>query len=350
MIKQKLNNLNTYITVTKQIYENFDLYNNKSLKQNNPDYKYEILLMSNSNSKKQLNNLIDWIYWHLNVVGIDHIIFVHNNCKDTTIQNKFKNVCDHFKQVDYYYEPVGSQSLIYNKYLPLSKSKYTICIDEDEYIYIKNKKIQDVVFDDKFYKFGIPMVNFYANSVLKDTQEPWLNVFKYICQNEQMLTIDDFIYYKVLVNNSINHYIINSKTDECCLVSTKNEKIMDSYQIIGNGLVHNPCSILNGEYLPLYNMYYNKPLFSGMIKNPINVDNTDIFIAHYKYRTESDYTNKIKNNQFSDVSNWYYQYRYILNTFYKIYSNANKFMLYDNLSLIYDTIKSECEKLKEKLT
>ena len=70
-----------------------DSYNNYDFNQpidKEKLYNTELILITNSNN---LNELLYWLYWHINVIGFEHVVLIDNS-KENLIQpfiSKFGN-------------------------------------------------------------------------------------------------------------------------------------------------------------------------------------------------------------------------------------------------------------------
>lgn len=333
-------------------------YNNTGFRDIQFKYNSEILLITNSR-KQNFSDMVYWIFYHKNILKFDNIVIVHNNNDDKDDQLALMQICKYFN-VDYYYEPVGSQKLIFNKYQKLSEARWMICIDEDEFIYLPdNMTINELICNyNNEYKLSLDMINLYSDILLKHKNDKtFLENYRYIClddSNRNLIFQNEtdshaWTMYKTFVNNKIFHYLMNATNSlvDRTLFSVKlenndykvtlindNEKFVRSYFKPEIGLVHNPFTMLNKEMIKSYNLTtkeyvkcsydYNKPNVS-VLNNP--------FIAHYKYRTLEEYANKVKYNKFMDVTSSYYDTNYKLDKFCNLYEHKTVFKvdkLYEN--------------------
>lgn len=333
-------------------------YNNTEKRDIPFKYDSEILLITNSR-RYNFSDLAYWIFYHKNVLKFDNIVIVHNNNDDKDDQLALMQICKYFN-VDYFYEPIGSQKLIFNKYQKLSEAKWMICIDEDEFIYLPdNITINDLLRNYKDeYKLTFDMINFYSDVMLRNkNNKTFLENFRYIClddSNKNLIFQNEtdsyaLTMYKTFVNNSLFHYLINATNSlvDRTLFSVKNEhnnnivtlipddkKVLRAFHKPEIGLIHNPFTMYNKEMIKSYNLTsklyvkysyeYEKPNVS-LLNNP--------FIAHYKYRTLEEYANKVKYNKFMDVTSSYYDTNYKLDKFCNLYEHKTFFKvdkLYEN--------------------
>lgn len=335
----------------------FEKYNNDSVLNKNFKYFSEIVLLTNT---KDLYNMIDWLYWHINIAGIDHIMVVDNGAI-----NGLKTVCDMFDNVDYYYEEIHEQAILLNKYFAISEAKYTASIDEDEYIYVNNMKINDVlcmaeISQPNVYKFSLSWINLFSKQMLKskDPMQSYIETFNCIYNSNNYIEEDNLNYIKTFINKNINHYMINTnnykeiKLSAIDLVTIDNSTGIDSSNV-SIGTVHNPLTLLNKKILPSFNLSNNKYNYgytNENTNNDINIFPTNICLIHYKYRTEDEWISKIKYNKFPDVNVGYYNRLYNMDKYYTMYNKySNNFVQYNNLVEIYLQYKNDINKLKQQI-
>ena len=350
IIKKNTKSLIGY-TFSTILNDNIDLMGNKST---TFLYDSEILLMTNS-TKNNFYNIITWIYYHKNIAKFSHITIVHNNCKDEESKTLLKNICDYFK-IDYFYEEQGSQSLMFNKYQKLSKAKWLICIDEDEYIYLKNNQtINEVLSQYKDeYKLSLTMINFFSSTLLEEVDPiiPIPTIFNYAdiykkSVNDELKVYPALINFKTFVNNNYYHYVYNSKNNDF-IFQDLNADVFTAPAAhnstpINISCIHNPLCIVNKRVKQSYHLT-NKRYYYNDGDNTSNTDvfdkDMDIFILHFKYRSLKEYQEKIKYNKFKDVTDAYYQ-SYVENLLFNIYNNNNFKQC--------DYLKDLIEPVKEKL-
>lgn len=328
----------------------------------------ECLLLTNSKLDK-FDNLIDWIYYNKNIIKFDSIKIVHNNCDDIKSRTVLKSICDYFN-INYYYEEKGSQELIFNKYQAISNAKWLICIDEDEYIYLKDlSTINDLLVNYDNYKLSFCMINFYSKNLLDDFdnyQYSLPEIFNY-CDNKNItLNNESKIYYsknffKTFVNNNYSAFIFNTKNDKFNYINLKTPISQQlSFPAITNNVyaknktfsistVHNPLMIDNDYVQTSYNLTDNQYYYDMGTDSCMNImeNNVKYFICHFKYQTTKLYNNKIKYNKFLDVSNNYYN-SYQQNLLYNIYDNSILFDKFDGLKNIFINIVKEIYIIKQK--
>ena len=348
MIAKKYSFTNDWYTVQSKISTIDELmsYNNSDLREISFKYNSEILLITNSR-RYNFSDLIYWFFYHKNILKFDNIVVVHNNNEDKDDQLILKQICDYFK-VEYYYESVGSQSLIFNKYQKLSRAKWMICIDEDEFIYLPNDiTINQLLYNyaDE-YKLTLDMINFYSNELMEEKNDKtFLENFNYICLDElnnDLIFQNEtdtlaFTMYKTFVNNSLFHYILNSpdtylnrtyfnikneNNNLNVMIEPENKILVSLYCKNEIGIIHNPLTMFNANMVRSFNLTSQEYVkYSYDTKKPnISVLNNP-FIAHYKYRTLEEYKNKVKYNKFADVNDTYYNTNYRLDKFCNLYKH-----------------------------
>ena len=320
-------------------------------------YFSEILLITNHNNQY---TLFDWLYWHLNIIKVDHIILIDNNSSIDV-----KKICNLFNDKITYikYENNISQSEIYTEYVNKSESCWVLPIDDDEFLYVSDKyenNINNLLYDytQKFnnvFKFSVNWVSMYSKNLYKTVEEKqdYLNLYDYtydinfVNNNKNNNNIEIFNYIKSIVNTTVKHFYpkdsaekirVDSKT-----IAPDNKNFAYNFDQLGS--VHNPITILNNTYLHSYNTQDNDFNVGFFHKNSINYDG-DMLLFHYKYRSLDEWLYKIhRRNRFNDLYSTYNDNYYddIINI---IYSHNNEFTKCDIAKNLYNKYKNKIITIK----
>lgn len=331
----------------------------------NKKYFSEAILITDTDN---IFNIIDWLYWHINIIGFDHIVLIDNDSKVN-----IKIVCDLFSEKVEYYKFNGfiSQMDIYTKFVNESKAEWVLPIDDDEFLYLsdKYKNINDFIKTNitvfTVYKFAINWICMFSNNLINDRnyKNSYIEDFTYSYNGES-----DFVEYlgviKTLVNTNIYHLYISENADETNtnLNNLKFEKTIKKYKnnnlfnfILQSkwdkiGSVHNPISKNNDIYECAYDTEL-KQFYFGMFNPSYCNYNGDIYLAHYKFRSINEWMFKINERKmFPSNSKKYYDTIQVKDTIFKAYS-YNKFFKENNrLINKYNQYKNEIQKLKSNIS
>lgn len=289
-------------------------------------YNTEIILITNSNS---LKNLFGFIQWYIDILKFEHIVLIDNY--PTNRASDFED----FSKVSYEHKPgILSQSKIYTEYVNKSKAKWVLPIDDDEFLYISEKFNHNIntflksMMNDHFsYKYSFEWHMMFSNTLYQNMPDD-LYLNKYIYTTFGLNTkIDNINLIKTIVNTDIKHLYCNDNATPCLIdaESTKAEKLIikdkepDGYNVTGT--VHNPLSKDSNNIIhESYNYTANKKIKGLYYVGPLNI-NSDIFIAHYKYRSATEYQNKITNYKFPDILSKYVNSNYRISTIYDAYNS-----------------------------
>lgn len=330
----------------------------------NKKYFSEAILITDTDN---IFNIIDWLYWHINIIGFDHVILIDNSDKVN-----IKIVCDIFSEKVKYYKFDGfiSQMDIYTKFVNESEAEWVLPIDDDEFLFLsdKYKNINDFIKINitKFaiYKFAINWICMFSNDLLidRDYKNSYIEDFTYSYNGE-----NGFIEYlgliKTLVNTNIYHLYISENADEIN-INLKDLNFKKTIKKYNNnnlfnfilqskwdriGSVHNPISKYNDIYECAFDTELSQ-FYLGMFNASYSNYNGDIYLAHYKYRSVSEWLFKIyERKKFPSNSLKYYNTIQVKDSIYKSYT-YNKFFKKNNKLLNkYIQNKPEILKLKSKV-
>lgn len=302
-------------------YVNFDFKKHNTIKKK---YNTEIILITNSDN---LKNLYGFINWYINILKFDHIILIDNYTNNRF--NKFSK----FKNVTYKHKPeILLQSEIYNEYVNNSQAKWVLPIDDDEFLYISEKFGHNINTFLKYmeenhfaYKYSFEWHMMFSKTIFKNIPDD-LYINKYIYTSFGINTkIDQIHLIKTIVNTDIRHLYCNDNANPCLINEDgtvkqlhKSEKESFNYNVVGT--VHNPISKKDNNIYDAFNYTANKSIKGLYYTGPIII-NSDVFIAHYKYRSVIEYQNKINNYKFPDILTNYVNSNYKIDTIYDVYDN-----------------------------
>lgn len=279
------------------------------------DFKYntEIVLLTKTYYECDLEA---WIRYHLNVIGINHIVVLDNQSPVDV-----KSLCSKYPQVEYHLI-VGwaDQYKQYDKYVNESKARYCIPIDDDEYIYVSKK-------------FGHKLINvakhYLTNGICKLSIE-WLNLFPgtYTKSRTEAIPMVATSY----CHEAVKHWQLGD-TQVKTLVDTRYR-----YEYIGAKRGHNPKCINGPTESALTIKGYTIP--SQTMKLP-SEPTDDVLIVHYQFRSEEEWNRKCKLG--SPGSKWFgkIKNKATIEVLKKIYS-------YEKYFKTFNFIKEKLNELDRK--
>ena len=338
----KNRNLNNIKIFDVDSYNNYDFNQPLSTEKL---YNTELILITNSNN---LNELLYWLYWHLHVIGFEHVVLIDNSTENLISQyiSKFGNLVEYVKKPG-----IISQCEIYNYYVKNSKSKWVLPLDDDEYLYISDKfnhNINTFIQKNNFpvYKYAFNWHMMFSDTIHEKNNDFYVNLYKKECLLSYV-TFDCFWCVKTMVNTGINHLYISdngkvkTELNLANLDMNKNYKHTDSgfsmFKVNHMGSVHNPISKLNNSFIHAYN-YNTDDMTVGLFCDNGN-RNRDIYIAHYKYRDLDSVKFKIDNFHFTDILKQYINDTYNLDNYYNAF-NIIKSSLVENDDLYNLSVKN----------
>lgn len=306
-----------------------DSYNNYNFNQpidKEKLYNTELILITNSNNLKEL---LYWLYWHINVIGFEHVVLIDNS-KENLIQpfiSKFGNSITYIKKPG-----VISQCEIYNYYVKNSKSKWVLPLDDDEYLYISDKFDHSInTFIKKndlpVYKYAFNWHMMFNDTIIEKNNDFYVNLYQSECPIDYV-TFDCFWCVKTMVNTEINHLYVSDNGETPFELKLNNLDMDKNYRHIDSGFslfkvnhmgsVHNPISKVNNTFRHAYN-YNTDDMTIGLFCNN-KERNRDIYIAHYKYRDLDSIKFKINNFHFTDIMKQYINDAYNLDNYYNAFN------------------------------
>lgn len=228
----------------------------------------EVILLTKS---RYANELECWLNWHLNIVKFDHVMLFDNDSPIDvdSIINKFpgKITCTHV-------HGWPNQYKLYNDYLENTEYKWSITLDDDEYLYISDRYggaieglINDLNSSHPSNKYYIMWVNMLSKEAMQTHTGLFLNTHIYYSYSALNIRIpfSRNNLGKCLHNNSIKYkYYYGSNRGHIPECDDKNDKTV----LVNTGEEIN-SEVVNCE----------KPY-------------TDCFIAHYQLKNRDDWMKK----------------------------------------------------------
>lgn len=314
-------------------------------------YLSEVLLITDSDN---YYNIIDWLYWHLNIIGFEHAVVIDNSQNSILKKIVAKNLFG--DKVSFHFWPYKlSQTGTYTEFVNKSEAWWVLPIDDDEYLYLNPdyyKNINDIITKSKNYlKISFNWLMMFSNGLIEqnDKKESYLNKFKYYLNNKNILTANDFEIYgsfydvKVMVNTSIKHlYSINKGTDT--FVTKKQVNFTDNnvnydYEHMGN--VHNPLTYYDKYYFA-YNIAHDIETIGYLSDRPASIlDNA--YLMHFKFRTLEEWNYKCYNrNKFSDTRDVFFTRQYLSDNIKKLYDKIHTSLsLCNSAEIIYNKYRND---------
>ena len=322
-------------------------------------YLTEVLLISDTDN---LNNIIDWLYWHLYIIGFEHAVIIDNS--KNSILNVLQNIPDFNNKIDYHSMPYSiSQTGIYTEFVNKSEAWWVLPIDDDEYVYLnplKYRNIQDVIREASAKSSDIFKIGFTWAIMLSDnliahidySNTSYIENFKNIlCADCNSINYDTNIFgskddIKVMVNTCLRHlYDISDShyitEKELGFRSHVNEMGISCYEHIGN--VHNPITKYKGKYYFTYNISNDSMSLGYQSYYPIN-EKSDVLLLHFKYRTKDEWKFKCNSrNHFVDTKELFFTTQYLTERITDYYNRYSKY------AVRFDTPLNVYYKYKEKI-
>lgn len=277
-------------------------------------YFSEIVILTKS---LYADELICWLEWHINIMGVDHIVIYDNESPIDilSIVSKFPQ-----GKIEYHFiQGWPDQYTLYNSHLKETESQWVLPLDDDEFLYLSNKYENINTFistlsqhynRDMFYILWVSLLSGYK---IQEHTDLFINTHTFYsfnaCRKISGSWSRDSDWGKCLINTSHNYeYKSGSKTTGHIPQCVDNPKITPVL-VNGNGTnIINPLSIQTGH------LYYRKDE---------RVLDTDCFIAHYHYRTKNDWIRKCKS---WDVSSLHIDLHDKVYIYDKIYEYRSEFL------------------------
>lgn len=320
-------------------------------------YLSEVLLITDSDN---IYNIIDWLYWHLNIIGFEHAVIIDNSqnsiLKKLEIKKLFKD------KVNFYFQPGKlSQVDTYTKYVNNSDAWWVLPIDDDEYLYLDTdyyKNINDLILKTPGYlKISFNWLMLFSKTLIEknDKKISYLNKFKYYLKNTNILNNSDYSLYgsfydiKAMVNTSIKHlYSVNKDRD---IFVTKNDvnftdnRVQFDYEHMGN--VHNPISYYDSKYYFAYNIAHNTETIGYRSDKPASILDTACLL-HFKFRTFEEWNYKCnKRHKFSDTRDIFFTQQYLNDNIRKLYNKISTSLdIYNKAEILYNKYKNQILEYK----
>ena len=300
-------------------------------------YLTEALLITNT---ENIYDIIDWLYWHINIIGFEHIVLIDN---DSPVNLNI--LCKFFGNKIKYIKLPGklNQNEVYNKYVNNSDAYWVLPIDDDEFLYISDKyqnNIKNLIIANdnfKFLKFSFTWMMMFSKKLINTRNLQNTNIFElFDCYyDNEAGFFEDITNIKTMVNTCAKHYYAsdNKNLKKTHFVPV-NDLNIDNYEIRVNynisncydhmATVHNPITILYKTFQHAYNIT-NNFIDIGYKSHSLVHHLNDAYLLHFKYKTKSEWDYKVnKRNKFDDVCETYYNNIYTNNAIVNAY-NYNQY-------------------------
>lgn len=338
-------------------YEKFDFNNYKNI--NQKKYNTEIILVTNCNN---LINCLLFLFWHLYIIKFDHIV-IFDNSNDSVLKSYIK-LFD--KKITYIKKPgIIKQNECYNNWLLQSNAQWVFPIDDDEFLYISDKynnNINNLLsslnknFNVTKYAFNWRL--FYTlNDLCKDDHKKFfIDIFQYMFyykNNIMKLPVgvlsDSHI--KTMVNTNYPHLYLddngNNRKDFTIDLNKNNCLKYCNNISLPLGTVHNPITKVNNEFCHAFNTEYFYYCADFFYNNTLINKKSDVYLAHYHYKTPEDNLKKIQNFKFKNISFKFQEETYNLNSIAKGIEFIKPYLIVNNdLAILLNKYKTT-NKFKE---
>lgn len=275
-------------------------------------YFSEILLLTKSLYADELQC---WLEWHLNILGVDHIVLFDNESIIDVSQ-----VIKSFPQdkIEYHYiQGWPDQYALYNNYLKKTEAQWVIPLDDDEYLYLSDtyKNINQFIISlqDRYHRnmFYILWVNMLSGDKIYNHSDLYINTHTYYsfeaCRKIAGSWSRDDGWGKCLFNLDQEYSFRTEKHTGHIPLCTNG----DNTVVLVNGTATN---IINPRSIHSDHLFYRKNE---------RVFNKDCFIAHYHYRTKEDWVRKCNT---WDVSSLHIHLQDKVYVYDKIYEYRSEFL------------------------
>lgn len=304
--KIDINDINSY---------NSFLNKNHNLSAKKYKYNSEIILVTNC---RNLKNTLLFLYWHLYIIKFDHIIIFDNS--DNNILKPYIKLFDN--KITYIIKPgIIEQSACYNQCIQNSNARWVLPIDDDEFLYISEKYNHDIncfinhiTNKQHAYKYAFNWRLFNSPEDIIESNDFYINMFQYMFYLKGSLyklpeNVDGMNLIKTLIDTSADHLYLSDnnkrKTINLSILNTDEYKSyinnrMDDGSPVGT--VHNPITIINDTFYHAYNTEYNQYCVDLFYDDNLINSKSDVYLAHYRYKTIKENEDKQKNFKLCDIS------------------------------------------------
>lgn len=237
-------------------------------------WKTEILLLT-----KYLNraDLDEWLNWHINVQGIEHVhIFDNNNTYDIRpvvekygAHVSYESIVEHPRQYD-----------LYNRYISYqSEAEWVLAIDDDEYLDIDKTMFQNAYDMIVYYQHKFPD--------LKVLAMRWKHLFPKILHSERKGKVLDYC---------------TENTKSLALLCGSGDRGVKSF-VKRDSAVHYEESYENpsGGHVPKHRLASNgllcdgTPITTVAMETERTIDDEHVRVLHCRYKGFSDWNAKYRN-------------------------------------------------------
>ncbi len=239
-------------------------------------YFSEIFLLTKTYN---LQDLKDWLRWHLEVIGFDHVVLFDNESEED-VESFCKNLGD---KVEYHKrEGIPWQYELYNEYINANiKSRWVLPIDDDEFVYVSERYHHRVNEALQSLEAQYPEMNKLCIG--------WLNLFpeKFIEQRTLGL-IENAAGYS---HEAASFWAQGDVPVKTFCKMTQNYEWADR---LGYHKTHNPFTV-GKEMEPSY-LCDGQQIMGSWQETPTNPE-ADLFVAHYQFKSDQEWLWKCVNRK-----------------------------------------------------
>ncbi len=239
-------------------------------------YFSEIFLLTKTYN---LQDLKDWLRWHLEVIGFDHVVLFDNESEEDV-----ESLCKDFgDKVEYHKrEGIPWQYELYNEYINAHiKSRWVLPIDDDEFVYVSERYHHRVNEALQSLEAQYPEMNKLCIG--------WLNLFpeKFLKQRTSGL-IENATGY--------SHEAVKIWRQGDLPVKTFCKMTQHYEWANRSGLYkkHNPFTVGHEEEVSY--LCDGQPLMGSRQETPTSPE-SDLFVAHYQFKSDQEWRWKCVNRK-----------------------------------------------------
>lgn len=333
-------------------YEQFDFDNFKNT--NKKFYNTEVLLVTNCNN---LINVLLFLYWHLYIIKFDHIVVFDNS--DDSLLAPYIDLFD--KKVTYIKKPgIINQHDCYNTWLTQSNAQWILPIDDDEFLYISDKYDNNInvllsSLNEKYnttkYAFNWRLFYTQNNLLDGDSKKFYIDLFQYMffCRNSLLIKPDGVLtdnHIKTIINTDYPHLYVNDngnfKKEFTITLDLHNYLKYCIHMPLPMGTIHNPITKIKDKFYHALNTEYFYYCCDFFFDNGLINKKSDVYLAHFHYKTPEDNLKKIKNFKFKNILFKFQKETYNLDSIEKGINFVKEYLIYNNeLALLLNKHKSD---------
>lgn len=259
-------------------------------------YYSEVMLLTKQVHSDELRC---WLDWHLNVIKFDHVVLFDNE-SPINVQEIISNY-PHDKIEYHLIKGYPDQNKLYNDHIKESNSEWSIALDDDEFLYIKDElTVNDLIKIisheyHKYNKFYVLWVNLFSKDFIEKRSDLFINTHTYYSYEVfKHVKWSDNGFGKCFINTGQYEYYYNYyKRAHIPWCLNGNDRTLLAY---GNDYRYYSC-ITYDHHVNLLNK--SKPC--------------DLcFIAHYQFKSNEDWILKcnrgLADNQYNFIKGFIDKY------------------------------------------